>query len=518
MEEVKKEIYKSSSKRIAVNTMMLYTRHILIILVSLYTSRVVLQVLGAEDYGIYNVVGGFVTMFNIISGAFSVAIARFMAYTLESGNKKELQKLFSTAIITQIFMGILIFILIATFGVWYVRHKMVLPDTRVNAALAVLLFSAVSFFISLLSVPYNAVLIAYEKMKAFAYISILEVVLKLMVVFFVALIPWDKLVVYSMMMVASAMVIRFIYIYYCKKHFSECEVVWELDKNIFLKMLSFTGWAFLGNGAVIIKDQGINMILNLFGGPIVNAARAIAVNVNSAIGGFVENFTKATQPQITRLCSSKQYDEMHRLVLQSCKISFFLSLAMCLPLIENMEYILFIWLGEVPTYTSFFVIFTLIDLLIVSLNKPLLYGVLADGRIKIYEILLALTYILGTVFVYFWLKGNGSIEFVYVITVFLRVLVLIYLVWQSKETYCLSVRDFLKNVFFPVVLVAFGAALLTNKIDVNIAPAFLDFIIECILSVVGTLVLVVIIGITSAERNSVKNAIKKKLKLIQRGR
>jgi len=512
MKELKKEVYKSSSKRIAKNTMMLYMRQILTILVSIYTSRVVLQTLGAEDYGIYNVVGGFVTMFSIISGAFSVAIARFMAYTLESGDEDDLQKLFSTAVMTQIISGIVVCVLIATFGVWYVSTKMVIPADRENAGLWVLFFSAISFFISLISVPYNSILIAYEKMKAFAYISIIEAVLKLLVVFAVDWIAFDKLIVYSVMTVATALAVRYIYILYCKKHFKECKIVWKLDRSIFKKMMSFTGWAFLGNGAVVIRNQGINMILNLFGGPVVNAARAIGVSVNGAIGGFVENFNKATQPQITRLCSSKQYEQMHQLVLQSSKISFYLTLVMCLPLIENIDYILLIWLSDVPQYTNFFVVCTLIETLIVSLKNPLLYGVLADGRIKIYEILLAVTYILGTICVFFWLKLGGEIEFVYIITIFLQFLVLCYLVWQSKETYLLSIKLFIKKVFGPVCLVGLSSSFLTNLLNVNVSNLFLDFILESMISVTTTLISIVVFGFSVDERRGFVTNMKQKVR------
>lgn len=511
MSEEKNMKYKSDSKRIAKNTLMLYIRQILILFVSLYTSRVVLNALGASDYGVYNVVGGFVSMFSIISGAFSVAIARFMSYILESEEKQKLSDLFSTSIIIQVISGVVVCSLIAIFGVWYVTNKMVIPEDRVSAALWVLLFSAISFFFSLISVPYNALLIANEHMKAYAYISIAEAVLKLLVAVTLNIAPFDKLIVYGALTCIAAVTVRMLYAGYCRKHFPECKFRWKLDKEIFKKMLSFVGWTFLGNGAVVLKDQGINMILNLFGGPVVNAARAIAISVNNAISGFVNNFIQATQPQITKLCSTRQYNEMHDLIYRSCKISFFLTLVMTTPVIKNIDYILSIWLGEVPQYTSFFVIFTLVDLLVYSLMNPLLYGVLAEGNIKKYEITLTLTYVLGVIIVYFWLANGGIIEFVYIFTVILRLCILIALIWQSAETYKLSVLEFLNKVILRISIVVIITVFLVAIFEVNVGVKIVDFILESMWSVACVVSLVTFIGLNSSERNAIINIVKRKL-------
>lgn len=503
--------FQADSKKIAKNTIILYMRQILIMVITLYTSRVVLQTLGADDYGIYNVVGGFVTMFNVISGAFTVAISRFMAYVIGEGNEKKVGELFSTALMVQCCMGLFIVLLLATVGVWYVMNVMVLPEGRTEAALWVLAFSTVSFFINLISVPYNALIVAHEHMKSYAYIAIFEAIMKLLISFAIVVSPLDKLITYSFLTVLSAIIVRFCYSVYCNKNFTGCKFRLRVHMSTLKEMLSFVGWAFLGNGAIVLRDQGTNMILNLFGGTIVNAARGIAQNVNNAVQSFVNNFMQATQPEITKLKATDQIKEMHALIFRSCRICYFLMLIFTIPLSKNIDYVLKIWLGEVPEYTSAFVILTLMDSLIAALNNPLLYGVLAAGKIKVYEIVMSSMCMLTLIINYGMLSFGLTPVYVYIALLIFRICVMLSLVWQSK-TYGLKWKDFIKYVAIRVTItttICVVTAVIINFSFINID--FLGFFLETGVIVLLNACTIFMIGFSSVERKSIITVIKTKV-------
>lgn len=503
--------FSADNRKIAKNTLILYMRQILIIFVSLYTSRVILRTLGADDYGIYNVVGGFVAMFNVVSGAFTVAISRFMAYVIGEGDEKKLEDLFSTALLVQFVIGAIIVIMLGVIGVWYVSSIMVLPEGRTAAALWVLLFSTISFFINLISVPYNALIVAHEHMKAFAYISIFEVVMKLIVAFLIVISPIDRLVFYSFLTVLTAVIVRFSYSIYCNRHFSGCRFRLKFHHGMLESMMSFVGWAFLGNGAVVIRDQGTNMILNLFGGTVVNAARGIGQSVNSAVQGFVNNFMQATQPEITKLCATDQLVQMRQLILRSCRLCYCLMLAICIPLIKNIDYILVLWLGEVPQYTAIFIVLTLVDSAVSSINNPLLYGVLAKGRIKVYEIVLSTLCLLCMPVIYGVLEMGGSPVSAYVILIILRVLILLTLVWQSK-VYGLKWGEFIKEVMVRVVLVSVLCFLGMRIVELSmIGIDLLRFIVESALVTAIDVCIIFFIGMTGSERKRIVAIITEKI-------
>ena len=503
--------FQADSKKIAKNTIILYARQILIMVITLYTSRVVLQTLGADDYGIYNVVGGFVTMFNVISGAFTVAISRFMAYVIGEGNAKKVGELFSTALMVQCCMGLFIVLLLATVGVWYVTNIMVLPEGRTEAALWVLFFSAVSFFINLISVPYNALIVAHEHMKAYAYIAIFEAIMKLLVSCAIVISPFDKLITYSFFTVLTAVIVRFFYSIYCNKNFVGCKFRLRVHRDMLKEMLSFVGWAFLGNGAVVLRDQGTNMILNLFGGTTVNAARGIAQNVNNAVQSFVNNFMQATQPEITKLKATDQLPEMRSLIFRSCRVSYFLMLIFSVPLIKNIDYVLTIWLGDVPAYTNLFVAFTLRDSLIAALNNPLLYGGLATGQIKTYEIVMSLMCVLSLPINYWFLSLGITPVYVYIVIIILRFLIMLSLVWQSK-TYGLKWRDFIFQVAIRIIITTVICVVVAVIIDFSFIPiGFLRFLMETGVIVLLNGCVIFMIGFSGIERKNIISVIKTRI-------
>jgi O-antigen/teichoic acid export membrane protein len=357
-----------NNKRIAKNTLALYIRMLFMMIVSLYTSRVILHTLGVEDFGIYNVVGGVVSMFSVISGSLSAAISRFITYELGKGDKDKLIRIFSSSVTIQIGLGLIILVLAELVGVWFLNDKMNIPDGRIYAANWVFQLSILTFIINLVSVPYNAAIIAHEKMSAFAYISILEVIAKLVIVYLLIISPIDKLIFYAILMATVALMVRFVYGYYCKRHFEECTYHFIFDKELLKKMFGFAGWNFIGAASSVLRDQGGNIIINLFCGPAVNAARGIAYQVNTAINGFVSNFMMALNPQITKSYASGERDYMMTLIFQGARFSFYILLLLSLPVIINVHYILTLWLKIVPEHTTFFVqlvlIFTMSESLI----------------------------------------------------------------------------------------------------------------------------------------------------------
>lgn len=502
-----------NNKRIAQNTLFLYFRQILIMAVSLYTVRVVLAALGEEDYGIYNVVGGFVAMFNILSGALSVAISRFITFELGQPDVTliRLQRIFSSSLIIQVVMGVIICLLIGTFGVWFVENKMVIPSERLDVTFYVLFFSALSFFINLLSVPYNALIIAHEQMKAFAYISIIEATLKLFVAYLLVVSSWDKLLLYAFCMVAVSLIVRSIYAVYCKHHFKECLFVRGFDKQLLSKMFMFSGWAFLGNGSFVLKEHGVNILLNIFCGPAVNAARGITTQVTSAVTMFVTNFMQAVNPQITKSYSSGNLIEMHRLIFKSSRFSFFLMLILGLPLMKNIDYLLSLWLVSVPEYTTIFIQLLLVFCLMDCIVAPLIIGLLAEGNIRIYEIALVVLNASNVILSFFALKSGFAPESVYVIPIIIEIAIMWSRIWLSSRTYKLSIRRYCVEVLGRILVVAVLTGGFAYWVWLPIENKLCNFLCVTLLLVVFTGLVIFVLGLTRNEQKLLYAALKNKL-------
>ena len=337
-----------NNKRIAKNTLMLYIRMLFTMGVSLFTSRVILQTLGIEDYGIYSVVGGIITMFAFINGGMISATQRFLTFEIGKGNLLQLKKVFSTSLQIHTLIAFVIVLLGETVGLWFLYEKLVIPPDRLVAALWVYQCSIIVCVINIMSVPYNADIIAHEKMSAFAYISIIEVILKLAIVYMLYVTPWDKLITYSILLLIVQLIIRCIYARYCSNHFEESHYCHQVDKSLFKEMFAFAGWSFWGNLAGVLYTQGLNMMLNMFFGPIVNAARGIAVQVQAAVQQFIGNFQVALNPQITKNYATGELVQMHILMFRSARFSFFLLYLLTLPILLETNYILTLWLETVP--------------------------------------------------------------------------------------------------------------------------------------------------------------------------
>lgn len=497
-----------NNKRIAKNTLLLYFRMLFMMVVSLYTSRVILNALGVEDFGIYNVVGGVVSMFTVISGSLSAAISRFITYELGKGDQSKLNKIFSASVTIQLLLSLIILVLIESVGVWFLNAKMTIPADRVTAANWVLQFSIITFVINLISVPYNAAIIAHERMSAFAYISILEAIGKLAIAFFIMWSPIDKLIYYAILMCTVAVIVRLTYGHYCKKHFTECTYHFHWDKDILKQMFGFAGWNFIGASSVVFRDQGGNIILNIFFGPTVNAARGIANQVNTAITGFVQNFMTALNPQITKSYASGDGEYMMTLIFQGARLSFYMLLLLSLPVLINTHYILVIWLKIVPEHAVLFVRLILIFAMCESISNPLITAMLATGKIRNYQIVVGGLQLLNLPLSYICLKTGFVPESILVVAIIISLACLFARLYMLRGMIGLSSILYMKNVFLNVLVVALLSTIIPYMLFCYMKETFFSFIIITLIAVLCTLVVEFYIGCNQKERFFVLNKVR----------
>ena len=490
-----------NNKRIAKNTLFLYFRQLLVMAVSLYTVRVVLAELGAEDYGIYNVVGGFVAMFSIISGSMTLAVNRFITIEIGKDNVLQATRIFSTSVIILLLFSILVCIGLETFGVWFLNAQMDIPDGRTIAANWALQLSLLAFVINLMSVPYNAVIIAHERMSVFALISILEVTLKLAVVFVLKWILFDKLITYACLTTLVALIIRTVYAVYCKRHFEESRFKFTFDKGLLCDMLGFTGWAFWGNSVILLKDQGVNVLLNLFCGPVVNAAQGIAMQINAAVYSFVSNFMIAIRPQIIKNHASGNFQAMHIQIIKSGKFGFFIMLLILLPLCGNIDYVLGLWLVDVPAHTANFVVLVLLYSLLDGILTPIAIGVFAFGQMKAYEIALCIIYAVNFM----------APETVFVLNIAFKACVLADLLVHSKAKYAFPVHAFLKQCLLPSAVVFVLSGAFTYFMPWEAPNSFWEFLLHTLAIIICTSLMALAIGMTKGERLFLKKNLRDKI-------
>lgn len=381
--------YSLNNRQIAKNTILLYGRSLFLLVLSLYTSRVVLQVLGVEDYGIYNVVGGVVAMFAILGSTMTSASQRFITYALGKGDSERLKKVFSTCVSLHIILGVIVLVLLEAVGVWFINYKLNIPSERQDIAQWVFQFSAFTFFVNIIAVPYNSAIIAHEKLDAFAYITILEGVLKLVVVLSLKAVPLDKLLYYAIFQFIVALIIRSIYTIYSSKNFEETKKVkYKIDKSLFKEMFAFSGWNLIGSGALVLRNQGIDILLNLFFGVAVNAAKGIANQVQGAIQILVGNFTTSITPQLTKSVAQKDEARTNSLIFHGSRLSFFLMMLFAVPLLICTNELLEIWLVNVPEFTTGMVRLIVVYLLSDTLSRFLINGLLAYGDIRNFQLII----------------------------------------------------------------------------------------------------------------------------------
>ena len=491
----------TNNKRIAKNTILLYARMLFLMIVSLYTSRVILNTLGVEDYGIYNVVGGFVTMFSMLSGSLSAAISRFLTFELGTGNGEKLKKVFSISVTIQITISIIIVFIAETIGLWFLNYKMVIPESRVTAANWCYHFSVITLAVNLISIPYNAAIIAHEKMSAFAYISILEAIGKLVIAWAIFISPIDMLVFFAAMVAILACSIRLIYTWYCKRHFEECSYHFIYDYDLLKQMFGFAGWNFIGSSAVILRDQGGNLILNLFFGPVVNASRGIAVKINSVLHSFITSFMTALNPQITKSYASGDQDYMMKLIFVGARFSFYLLLFLSLPILLNTQYVLELWLKQVPEYSALFVQLVLILALHESLSNPLVTAMLATGDIKKYQIFAGGVNSLNLPISYMFLLLGFPPESVYIVAIILSFVVQAVRLILLHDMIHLNIVDYLNKVYVNIIFVTIASIIIPFLFSQYNSDGLVRFVLTTALSLICTTISIFIVGCNKYERH-----------------
>lgn len=444
----------STNKTIAKNTLFLYFRMLLVMGVSLFTSRIVLQQLGVSDYGIYSLVGGVVVLFGFFNAAMSSATQRYLSFDIGKGNAERLQKTFSATLTIHMGIALLVLLLAETIGLWYINYKMVFPIERTFAVNVVYQFSIFSFLLGIIQVPYNALIIARERMDVYAYVSILEVILKLIIVFLLLYFGSDKLITYAALTFLVAVIIRLVYQIYCRRQFGESKYRFEYDKVYYRELISYSGWSMFGSMAVVARGQGINVILNLFFGTTINAAYGITMQVQNALSSFIYNFLAAVKPQIIQSYAQNNLKRSHALIAQSSKYSFYLLYFISVPVLFNIDYILSLWLGKVPEYTAGFVILCMIGIMIECLSEPLIVGIHASGKIKRYQIILSLLISLNLPISYIFLKNGYPPSTVFIVIITTNFFAFFYRLASCSKLTGLSWKSFLKNTFFRICIVA----------------------------------------------------------------
>ena len=482
----------------------------LILIVSLYTSRIVLQQLGEVDYGIYGVVGGVVALFSMFHGSMAGSTQRYLTFDLGKNDLIQMNRTFNTAIQIHIVIAILFIVLIEPIGLWFMHTKMQIPADRMFTADIIFQCAILSTMATFLSIPYLAMIIAYEKMGAFAYISIIDVFLKLFIAFFLIFSPFsNKLIVYALLMLIAPILTLIIYIAYCYHHFNAVTLNKFFDKSLFKEMLSFAGWSLWGNTSSVFATQGLNVLLNIFFGPIVNAARSIAVQIQSLITQFSRNFQLAVNPQITKTYANNEYGELHSLILRSAKITLYLLLIIALPIIIEMPFILTIWLGEFPEYTPVFARIIIVTSIIDAIANPIITAVGATGRIKIYQIVVGGILLLTLPISYLILKIGGNPASVFYVNLFVVCLAFFIRLLMAKPLININILPFCKEIILRGGIVSIIAWFVPYYIS-TIMPYEAKYNIAIIITtIIWSIIISYTIGLNKSEKQYVTTFAKK---------
>ena len=495
-----------NNKRIAKNTAMLYIRMLLIMAVTLYTSRVVLEVLGVEDFGIYNIVGGVVVLFSFINNAMATATQRFLNFELGRNDIKEVGRVFSMSMTAHISIALLVLFLAETIGLWFLLTQMNIPDGRMNAAVWCYQFSILTTCVQIIRVPYNACIIAYERMSFYAYISILEVILKLLIVFLLSIGGFDKLIFYSILMFLVTVAVCYAYKIVCNRNFNISRYSFFWDKILYKKLMSFSGWSLFGSAANVGAQQGLNILLNIFCGVTVNAAMGIANQVSSAVYSFVSNFQTAFNPQIVKSYAAREYTYFNDMLFRASKFSYFLLLLISLPILINCNFLFSLWLKEVPDYAVLFSQLIIFSLLIESLAAPFWMAVQAIGRIRNYQLLISVIILMNIPLGYVSLKlGMGPVS-ILVIRLFVGIITYIARVVYLKRCITFSLWNYTKDVVFVIILVTMLSIPLPIWINSRLS-SWNALFVTTLLSLIITSLMVYLMGMSKRERKFIWNII-----------
>lgn len=503
-----------NNRRIARNSLFLYVRMAIIMVVNLYVVRIVLNELGAEDYGIYSVIAGTVTLFTFLSTSLSSGAQRFFAYDIGAGESCKLKKTFSLTLYVYGVIGLISVVLLETFGVWILNSKLNIPFDRLWEANCVFQFVILSFLISIFIIPFNAVVIAYERMSFFAYLSIAEALLKLFIAFSLIFMSANKLILYSILLCSVSAITLLIYVIYIRNNIRDCSFIKvKRDEFSYAKiLLKYSGWNMIGVLAGLFRNQGLIILLNIYFNPIVNAAQTIGQQIYGVVNQLISNVYIASRPQITKYHSQSNDNNMWRLIFLSGKIAYFLMLAIVIPLFICIDFILHIWLGNVPPYTSIICRLLLISLLIETFTNQLFGGFQATNRLKKVQSISSSILLLNIPVSYLILRFYSIVQLPYIVIIMISILYSVSIIWIARIDLYMSVCLFLKELFIPSFLVLATAPIIPVIVFLLIKEGWTNCIATILSSILSMTICIWIFGITSRERNKLKTIIKRKLR------
>lgn len=474
--------------------------------VSLYTSRVILNTLGVVDYGINNVVGGVIAMLGFLTGSLGAASSRYITYDLGKGDMALMKKTFGNILSIHFILAGIVLVVGETLGLWFMSTQLQIPPERMTAAMWVYQFSIFSSILAVISVPYNATIIAHEKMSAFAYISIVDAVLKLLIVYLLVVIPYDKLIVYAILFFCIQAFDRIVYGIYCSRHFEETRTRPSYDGKLFKEIFAFAGWTMNGNLAVIGYTQGLNILLNMFFGPAVNAARGIAVQVQGVCQQFCSNFQMALNPQLTKSYAQGNLDDMHRLLVKSSKFSFYILFFIVLPLMLEAGFVLKIWLGMVPEHTITFLRLILVVGLLFTLSNPIIVSVHATGKLKKFQIIEGSMLLSIVPIAYILLKFFGiRPEYVFVVHIIVELFTQYARLRIVLPMISMPLSDYVKSVIAPILKVLVLSPIIPLVVYNAMPQSVLKFFVVCFICVICMSIVIFFIGCTQNERQFIWN-------------
>lgn len=498
----------NNNKRIAKNTFMLYLRMLLLMGISLYTSRVVLQVLGVTDYGIYNLIAGLSSSFIFFSSSLSNATQRFLNFALGTDNISQARKIFNISLTIYLILILFVVAGIEIVGSWLIAHKLVIPPDRLEASYWILHTFTVSLCFTLIGTVFDSVLIARENMKLYAYLGLLDGIGKLAIVYMLTLFQYDVLILYSILMMVTTLLNRSIAIYYCMRKYPECKICPYWNNKIFKSMFGFVGWNGVGCAIWTVVEQGMNILLNIFFGPAINAAKAIANQVNNALNNFGTNFFVAVRPQIVKSYASNNYEYFINLILNSSRYGFYLLLLISLPVILRINYILALWLDTVPAYTANFVLWIFIYNLINILTNPFWSAVQAIGKLRNYTVTGGIVYLMVFPLSYIFLKLGYNPVAPFQILVGIRLLYLIVIIKIVRGYIDLPVSRYMKEVIYPILVTTFPITIIMYGINLLFPQNFISLIAVTLIHLFFAIIMIYLLGITPTERVMVRNKIK----------
>ena len=502
------------NKLIVKNTGILYARMLVMMAISFFTARMTLSALGVTDYGVNNVVGGLVSMFSLLSTSLSTATGRFLTFGVGENDIVKLKKIFCISVNIHIILAFIVVAAIETLGVYFLNHKMTIPSSRMTAAHWVLQCSVITFAVGLYSIPYNAAIIAHEKMSAFAYMTIFDAITRLLIVFSIYYYGGDRLILFAVLTLIQSIIRQSIYHIYCHRKFEECRYRLEWDSKLGKSMFSFAGWNFIGCTAGLMKDQGVNIVINMFYGPAVNAARGIAMQINGIVGQFIGNFTMALNPQIIKDYATNELEHMHKLIFWGTRLSYYLFMFISIPIFFEVEKILQIWLGQIPTHTVLFARLVLTLSLSEVISNTLITSQMATGKIRNYQIVVGGILLLNLPLSYLLLRIGMIPEITVCIAIILSQIALFARLYFLRSMIKLSIGRFIRKVYFNVITVSILSLLPPLVCYLTMQPDIIRLLVLCTVSCLSSGLVIYYIGCDCIERKMILEYAKKLMRKI----